>query len=688
MPDISPLEAAARVSVLRREIEEHNRRYYQEAAPVISDQEYDRLYRELADLEAAFPELAAPGSPTLHVGGAPLEEFAQIRHRAPMLSLDNTYSEAEVAAFFVRLEKLLPGQPIETVIEPKVDGVAISLLYENGELRYAATRGDGTTGDDVTQNVRTIRSVPHRLTDKNCPRLLEVRGEIYLPKAQFATINEERAAAGELLFANPRNAAAGSLKQLDPAIVAKRKLGAIFYGTGELEGADWKTHREALQQLCACGLPVHGKLWTASSVQEVLDAIHALDAIRHDFPFETDGAVIKLDSFAQRAAIGFTSKSPRWAMAYKYAAEQAETRLNDITIQVGRTGVLTPVAELDPVLVSGSTVARATLHNEEEVARKDIRIGDIVVIEKAGEVIPAVVEVRKERRTGAERVFAMPENCPACGAPVVRDPSQVAIRCVNASCPAQIKRRLEHFAARGAMDIEGLGEAMVEQLVDRELTRTISDIYQLNVAKLATIPRTGQKSIANLLEAIRESKTRPLWRLIFGLGILHVGATSARALAEVFIEKFHTSATPLQTPLDELMAATVDELQRIPDVGPVVGPSIAQHFARPENRADIERLREAGVNFGERDERTQRAAIEGGKFAGSTWVLTGSLSEPREQIAEQIRAKGGKVTDSVSKKTSYVLAGEEAGSKLEKAQKLGVRVLSESEFLEMLGAAE
>ena len=684
MPDISPLEAAARVSNLRREIEEHNRRYYQEAAPVISDQEYDRLYRELADLEALFPELAAADSPTRRVGGAPLEEFAQIRHRAPMLSLDNTYSEAEVAAFFVRLEKLLPGESIQTVIEPKVDGVAISLLYEDGELRYAATRGDGTTGDDVTQNVRTIRSVPHRLKASNCPRLLEVRGEIYLPKAQFAAINEERASAGEALFANPRNAAAGSLKQLDPAIVAKRKLGAIFYGTGVLEGAEWKTHREALDQLCLCGLPVHETLWKAGSVQEVLDAIHALDALRHDFPFETDGAVIKLDSFAQRAAIGFTSKSPRWAIAYKYAAEQAETRLNAITVQVGRTGVLTPVAELEPVLVSGSTVARATLHNEEEVARKDIRVGDIVVIEKAGEVIPAVIAVRKELRTGGEQVFQMPETCPACGSPVVRDPGQVAIRCVNVTCPAQIKRRLEHFASRGAMDIEGLGEAMVEQLVERQLTHTLADIYRLNVAKLATIPRTGQKSIANLLAGIQESKSRPLWRLIFGLGILHVGATSARALAEVFIEKFHTSAAPLPTPLDELMAATADELQRIADVGPVVGPSIAQHFARPENRADIESLRQAGLNFGERDERTERAALEGGKFAGSTWVITGTLSEPREQLAEQIRALGGKVTDSVSKKTSYLLAGEEAGSKLEKAQKLGVRVLAEPEFREML----
>jgi len=671
MPHLSPLEAAARVAALRREIEEHNRRYYQEAAPTISDQEYDQLYRELLDLETRFPELASPDSPTRHVGGVPLEEFAQIHHQVPMLSLDNTYSEAEVAAFFVRLEKLLPGQKIETVIEPKVDGVAISLLYEEGVLRYAATRGDGTTGDDVTQNVRTISSVPQRLTGAHLPERLEVRGEIYLPKARFAALNEERNAAGEPPFANPRNAAAGSLKQLDPAIVAQRGLGAIFYGLGVVEGASWPTHRAALAALRGLGLSIHERVWTATTLDEVLAAIHELDTVRHGFPFETDGAVIKVDAVLQREALGFTAKSPRWAMAYKYKPEQAETRLLDIIVQVGRTGVLTPVAELEPVFVSGSTVARATLHNEEEVARKDIRVGDLVVVEKAGEVIPAVVEVRKERRTGDERVFKMPETCPACGGPVVRDEGQVAVRCVNASCPAQLKRRLEHFASRGAMDIEGLGEAMVELLVERELARNLADIYRLNVAKLASLPRMGEKSIANLLAAIEESKKQPLWRLIFGLGILHVGVTSARALAV----HYHL--------LDALMAATADELQRIPDVGPVVGPAIVQHFANPGTRAVIERLREAGLNFGERDEPAAQKTT-GGLFAGTTWVLTGALSEPRDVVAEVIRTHGGKVTESVSKKTSYVLAGEEAGSKLDKAISLGVSVLNETEFRRLI----
>ena len=617
-----------------------------------------------------------------------------------MLSLDNTYSEGEVGAFFTRLEKLLAGALIQTVVEPKVDGVAISLLYENGTLRYAATRGDGTTGDDVTQNIRTVRSIPHRLTNPECPALLEVRGEVYLPKARFAELNEARMDAGEPPFANPRNAAAGSLKQLDPAVVASRGLDAVFYGTGALEGAEWRTHAEALKALAACGLPVHEKTWAAGSLPEVLDAIHALDAVRHDFPFETDGAVIKLDSFAQRAEVGFTSKSPRWAMAYKYQAEQAETRLLAITVQVGRTGVLTPVAELEPVFVSGSTVARATLHNEEEVARKDIRIGDLVVIEKAGEVIPAVVDVRKERRTGGELVFQMPERCPACDAPVVRDPEQVAVRCVNASCPAQIKRRLEHFASRGAMDIEGMGEALVEQLVERALTRDIAGIYRLDAAAVATIPRTGEKSIANLLQAIAESKARPLWRLIFGLGIPHVGATSARALADKYLRAPATPVAPPEEtdslplfrqspppapPLDRLMAATTEELQRIPDVGPVVGLSIAQFFARSENRATLEGLRNAGLNFGERDESPAEPSATAAKLAGTTWVITGTLGRPRDQIAEEIRSAGGKVTDSVSKKTTYLLAGEEAGSKLEKAKKLGIRVVTEAELREMSG---
>jgi DNA ligase (NAD+) len=659
----------ARAAELRRIIAEHNRRYYEEAAPSISDQEYDALLRELVEIEEKHPELRTPDSPTQHVGGKPLDEFAHVTHRTPMLSLDNTYSEEEVGEWFQRLAKHLPGEEIELVIEPKVDGVAISLLYENGRLQYAATRGDGRVGDDVTQNVLTIRGVPREL--KGGPDLLEVRGEVYMTREGFKKLNEERAAAGLPEFANPRNSAAGSLKQLDSALVRKRPLGLILHGMGAVEGGEpLNTYLEGLALLDRLRLP-RGKTRSARNVEEILAAIRHIDEARHGLPYDTDGAVVKVNSFAQRERAGFTSKAPRWAIAYKYRPEQAETRLRDITIQVGRTGVLTPVAELDPVFVSGSTVARATLHNEEEIARKDIRIGDLVLIEKAGEVIPAVIGVKKEARTGDERIFKMPEKCPACGGDVVRDPEQVAVRCINAACPMQLRRRLEHFASRGAMDIEGLGEAMVGQLVEHHLAKDVSDIYKLTAESLAMIPRTGAKSIENLLAGIAESRNRPLWRLIFGLGILHVGATGARNLAQ----HFHT--------IEPMMNAGEDELQRVPDVGEVMGRSIFQFFRDEHNRALLERLGAAGLNMGERDPRHVPAA--NAPLAGTTWVITGTLSEEREAIAETIRKFGGKVLSSISKKTAYLLAGEEAGSKLEKAQTLGVKVVSEAEFRGMIG---
>ena len=673
MPNKDFEKANKHAASLRREIEEHNRRYYEDAAPTVSDQEYDRLYRELADLESQHPDLKTEDSPTQRVGGKPLEEFLQITHRTPMQSLDNTYSEEEVGEFYKRVQKLLPGVEIPVVIEPKVDGVAVSLLYEDGVLKYAATRGDGTTGDDVTQNILTIRDVPRKLKPGH-PRILEVRGEVYMTKEGFRKMNEERQEAGLPTFANPRNSAAGSLKQLDPALVRKRPLGLVFHSFGAIEGADVTTHSEALQLLKKCGLNIGEKIWKAESVEGILDAIRTLGEVRHDFVYETDGAVVKVESFAQRERLGYTSKSPRWAMAFKYQPERAETRLKAITIQVGRTGVLTPVAELEPVFVSGSMVARATLHNEEEIARKDIREGDMVVIEKAGEVIPAVVEVKKELRTGAEKEFKMPKKCPACGEPVFRDAEQVAVRCINASCPAQIKRRLVHFAHRGAMDIEGMGEAMVEAVVEHDFVKTLADIYDLSAEKLATIPRTGEKSISNLLVAIEASKERPLWRLLFGLGIVHVGATASRSLAA----HFHT--------LDPLMAATVDELERIPDIGEVVGASIHQYFQDKKNREMIEETSaNTRLNFGEKDPRVEKKADTA--ISGTTWVITGTLSQPREEIAELIRQAGGKVSGSVSKKTTYLLAGEEAGSKLEKAKELGVKVLGEEEFRAMLKAA-
>jgi DNA ligase (NAD+) len=662
------VQAAKRIAQLRHELQEHNRRYYEEAAPSISDRDYDRLYQELVDLETQFPQLKTPDSPTQRVGGKPLKTFAQITHRVPMLSLDNTYSEEEVADFYARITKLLPKEKIPVVIEPKVDGVAVSLLYQNGKLRHAATRGDGTVGDDITQNIRTIRSVPERLRGET-PKILEVRGEVFMDKKGFEKLNTERAEAGLPVFANPRNAAAGSLKQLDPAIVAKRPLGVVFYGTGAVEGVDLDLHSKMLSLFKKLGLPASDRWWSADSVEEILRAIHQLGRVRHDFAYQTDGAVVKVDSFAQRERLGFTAKSPRWAIAYKYEAERVKTRLLDIAVQVGRTGVLTPVAMLEPVTVSGSTVSRATLHNEEEIARKDIRIGDRVVIEKAGEVIPAVVSVLTEARTGKEKKFRMPTICPECGSKIIKDEGQVAVRCINGQCPAQLKRRIEHFASRGAMDIEGLGEMMVEQLVNQELVRDVSDIYELTAEKMSILERMGEKSISNLLEAIESSKTRPLWRLIFGLGILHVGVSASRALADHF------------RGLEKLMDASADALQRISDVGEVVAQSIQQFFHEKRNRKIIERLEKLGVRPRIEPRRAQTADSP---FVRSTWVLTGTLSQPREEIAEMIIQRGGKISGSVSKKTNYVLAGEEAGSKLDKAKKLGVRVIDETEFRKML----
>ena len=657
-----------RAEQLRRELEEHNRRYYEEAAPTIGDREYDRLYKALVDLETRFPKLVSPDSPTQRVGEKPLKAFAQITHQVPMLSLDNTYSEDEVAHFHARITRLLPNEEIPVVVEPKVDGVAVSLFYENGKLRYAATRGDGTAGDDITQNIKTIRSVPERLRGA-APKVLEVRGEVFMDKKGFEKLNKERNEAGLSLFANPRNAAAGSLKQLDPSIVARRPLGVVFYGTGALEGAKVDLHSEIFPLLQKLGLPATERWWVADSLEEIFDAIHEIDRVRHDFAYQTDGAVVKVNSFAQRARLGLTAKSPRWAIAYKYEAERVETRLTDILVQVGRTGVLTPVAVLEPVTVSGSRVSRATLHNEDEIKRKDIRIGDMIVLEKAGEVIPAVVSVRTEARAGKEKKFRMPSTCPVCGSKVIQEEGQVALRCINSQCPAQLKRRIEHFASRGAMDIEGLGEVMVEQLVSRGLVRDLSDIYELTAEKISMVERTGEKSVRNLLDAIERSKTRPLWRLIFGLGILHVGVSASSSLAGHFRS------------LAKLVDASVEELQKIPDVGEVVGRSIQQFFQEKQNRKILSRLEQLGVRP---EIESKRKVAPDSSFAGSTWVLTGTLSQPREEIAEVIIQRGGKVSGSVSKKTSYVLAGEAAGSKLDKAKELGVRILDETEFRKML----
>jgi len=661
----SEIEIEQRVARLRQEIQRHNARYFQDAQPEIGDREYDTLVSELRQLEETHPEFRKSDSPTDRVGGEPLDAFSAVAHLVPMQSLDNTYSAAELREFLARVVKLTTRADLSFSIEPKVDGVAISLLYEKGHLIRAATRGDGTRGDDVTQNIRTIRGVPHVLNGI-APDQVEVRGEIFLPKAEFERINHQRDEGGLPAFANPRNAAAGSLKQLDPQSVAKRGLAGIFYGFGAWSEDPPRTGLAMFQAFRKWGLPIPEVILQANTPDDVLAAVEEIGRLRHGFAYETDGAVVKLDDLTLRLKLGATAKSPRWAIAYKYEPERAVTRLLAITIQVGRTGVLTPVAELQPVLVSGSTVSRATLHNEEEIARKDIRIGDFVVIEKAGEVIPAIIEVKNDLRTGAEIVFHMPATCPSCGEPVVKD--GVAWRCINPACPAQLRRRVEHFASRGAMDIEGLGEALVAQLVEARLIKTISDIYRLESPTLLTLERMGKKSADNLLAAISASRDRPLSRLLHGLGIPHIGISSARDLAT----RYRT--------MDALAAADVPSLLEVHDVGEIMAVAIYEWFRTPSATSLLEELRHAGLNVeeGSAEEMSQ-------SLANTTWVITGSLTMARDEVADMIRARGGKVTGSVSKKTTHVLAGEEAGSKLTKAEELGIPVLDEAAFRVLLG---
>jgi DNA ligase (NAD+) len=712
-------EAEKNIAQLREEIRKHDSLYYQDAAPIISDREYDRLYKELVDLETRFPDLLTLDSPTQHVGGKPLEAFAQIQHRAPMLSLDNTYSEEEVANFYKRITRLLPDEKIPVVVEPKVDGVAVSVLYEKGRLKYAATRGDGLVGDDITQNIKTIRSVPHQLRG-DAPEVFEVRGEAYLDKAGFEKLNRERKAAGLPLFANPRNAAAGSLKHLDPKAVAQRPLGIIFYGTGAVEGVDVDLHSKIFRLFKKLGLPTHEDWWLADSIGQMLKAIRNLDNIRRNFLYQTDGAVIKVDAFAQRKRLGFTAKSPRWAIAYKYAAERVETRLNDIIIQVGRSGILTPVAMLEPVLVSGSTVARATLHNEDEIRRKDIRIGDTVVIEKAGEVIPAVVEVVKSKRPRGAKPFDFAKHihgkCPVCGGPIRRDPEFVAWRCENLHCPAQTTRRVEFFAARGALDIESIGGIVADKLVERGLVHEPLDLFELKVEQLAKLnlgteeaPRVfGGKNAAKAKKAIERARTFPLSRWLFALAIPDVGKTTANRMA-----RFHDTIQEVSN--SQLLSDVVDYHEKrddkksareiaerliksgfakaskskgakdgiVTEVGPVVAHSVLHFFASTTGEKILRRLNELSIE--PKSEKVSAKTAAKLPLAGKTFVLTGTLpSMTREEATEKIEALGGHVTGSVSKKTDYLLAGAEPGSKFDKAKELRIRIIDEVEFRKML----
>jgi DNA ligase (NAD+) len=667
-----PESVRQRAEALRAEIDRHNELYYSQAQPEISDQAFDALLAELLNLESKHAGLATPDSPTQRVGGRPLESFATVTHRLPMLSMDNTYSLDELRAFDDRVVKLLKGEKPSYTAEPKIDGVSISLTYEQGVLMLGATRGDGARGDDVTANIRTIRALPLRLP-VSAPPILEVRGEVFFAKKDFARINEQRDEIGEIPFANPRNAAAGTLKMLDTREVARRPLRVLVYAIGYSQGIDVGNQVAALEQLRQLGLPVVDGVRDFDQIDDLLGYVEEWESRRHGLAYEVDGMVIKVADFRHREILGFTSKSPRWQVAYKYAAEQAVTQLVAIEVNVGKTGKLTPVAHLTPVALSGTTVSRASLHNDEEIKRKDVRLGDWVVVEKAGEIIPQIVEVKTERRTGEEVPFAFPEHCPACQSRVERDAGGVYVRCLNPNCPAQVQNLVESFARRHAMDIEGLGPAMVKQLYDSGLVRRLSDLYRLEAGQLTDLERVGRKSAANLVEAIQGSKDRGLARLLVGLGIRHVGTRGAEILAGHFGS------------IDELMAADPETLATIDEVGPVVAQSVFDYFHNQGGQALVEELRALGLKLTE-PKTIRRGGT--GPLAGMTIVVTGKLEHySREGISQRIKDAGGKSGSSVSKKTDFVLVGGKPGSKFDDAQRLGIRVVNEDEFRVMVGDA-
>jgi DNA ligase (NAD+) len=684
---MTPVEAQTRIAQLRADVAHHDELYYRKAKPEISDLDYDRLKRLLADLEAQYPaavQALGTASPTDKVGDDRSEGFKSYRHREPMQSLDNTYSEAELREFHARLVKLLDRESLAYVVEPKIDGLAVSVTYEQGKLVRAVTRGNGVEGDDVTANALTIHALPHTLKktpEAPFPDVIEIRGEIFMSLAEFQRINKAREEEGLERYANPRNLAAGTIKQLDTAEVAQRKLEIVLYGIGYCEPASaLGTTQSGYHELVrAWGLPTVEKYWKAEGVDEMWAAVQALDQLRHKFPYGTDGAVVKLDSLPLQREAGKTSKAPRWAMAYKFAAERAETLLRSITIQVGRTGVLTPVAELEPVILAGTTVSRATLHNRDEIARKDIRAGDHVFVEKAGEVIPAVIGVNLARRTPECVPFVFPDQCPACGTPVLQVEGEVAMRCPNYECPVQVRRRVQHFASRGSVDIEGLGEAMVDTLVDKGWVKSVADLYRLKRDDLLSLGKSVEKSSDNLLAAIEASKRGELWRFINGLGIPHVGVSSAKDLAVHFGGLDALAHAKFEDFIGEKKAS------RIEGIGETMALAILDFFNQPRNRTLVAELLQLGVAP---EAPTKKTGATSTLLAGKTFVLTGTLpGMTREQAAEKIEAAGGKVSGSVSKKTSYVLAGAEAGSKLEKAQSLGVPVIDEAEFLKLLAGA-
>ncbi len=658
---------ANEIAQLRRQIEHHDRKYYVEAAPEISDLEYDRLMERLKRLEAEHPELITPDSPTQRVGDEPVEGLVEVPHRVPMLSIDNTYSIDELRAYGRRTEKLLAGEPIEWVVELKIDGVAVSLLYEGGRLVRGLTRGNGKVGDDITHNMRTVRDVPLRLAGDDVPDVLEVRGEVYMTNSDLVRLNERQQAAGKPPFANTRNVTAGSIRQLDPRICAERSLRVFCHGVGYVEGLYAETHMEFLDELARWGLTATPHVDCFKSFDAAVAHCEELIGRLHELDFEIDGLVLKVNRLEQRERLGATSKSPRWVVAYKFEKYEATTRLQDIKVQVGKTGTITPVAILEPVELAGTTVSRASLHNADEIERKDVRVGDTVVVEKAGKIIPHIVRVEAHERKGSLRKYSFPEVCPECGTPLVRDEGGVYIRCPNAeSCPAQLKERIRYFAGRNAMDIEGLGDKLVDQLVEQGLVHSCGDLYRLDARMLTRLERMGEKSARNLVEGIEASKDRGLARVLNALSIRHVGARVAAVLAEHFES------------MDALVAASVDDLSQINEIGPIIARSVYDFLHSEAGGKIVNDLRSVGVKM----EMDQPAAGPGGRpLEGKTFVVTGALQKyTRDEINAAIERLGGRATSSVSKNTDYVVAGEKAGSKLTKARQLGVTVLDEDAF--------
>ena len=642
----------------------YNYKYYVENNPVVSDYEYDKLYRQLLELEKKYPQFIKPYSPTQRVGGQPLKEFKTVQHKVPMLSIDNTYSSDELIEFDKRVKRMADVEYVDYVVELKYDGVAVSLIYEDGKFTLGASRGDGFRGDDITENLKTVKTIPLYIPYK---KPIEVRGEVYMRKDDFEKLNREREKNGEQLFANPRNATAGSLKLLDSREVAKRNLQFFVYQG--IVGNNYKNHWDVMNFLKELGFPVSPHMKHAENIKEVIDYCNEWEEKRFSLPYNIDGMVVKVNSLSLQEKLGTTTKSPRWVVAYKFPAEQVSTIIKDVTVQVGRTGTLTPVAILEPVEISGTIVSRATLHNFDEIKRLGVKIGDRVFVEKGGEIIPKIVKVIPEARDGDEKDIPVPEKCPVCGSSVIKDTGEVAIRCPNVRCPAQVKERIIHFASKNAMDIEGLGEQWVNIFVDKGLLSDYGDIYYLKYEDLINLERMGDKSVKNLLNAIEDSKNRPLSRLIFALGIRYIGTHASEILAENF------------SSIDHLAEATFDQLSSIDEIGPVMAESIVEFFKNEENLRVIEKLKKAGVKTSREEKEIEKKDV----LSGLTFVITGTLKNyTRDEITDYIKSLGGKVSSSVSKKTDYIICGEEPGSKLQRGKQLGIKIISEEEFEQLV----